>query len=110
MDLIDRINKKMVALIPDPPLPLNAPFLMEVQVASFLEKERALRTVEELKEKGLKPRIDSVTLGDRLWHRIILGPYQDLSEAEKIRQTLKKESPFQPIFIRHYPERTGDDP
>ena len=86
--LIDRINRDLVAQIPDPPCPPVAPFIIEIQVASFKEKKRALQTLKELEGRGLKPRTEAVTLGDHLWHRILLGPYYKVSEAERIRSTV----------------------
>ena len=107
LDLIDRINRKLVEEIPDPPSPPILPFFIEIQVASFLEKEHALRTLKVFKAKGLNPRIETVTLGDRLWHRILLGPYYNLSEAEKVRNTIEQNSQLRPIFIHHYPDWKG---
>ena len=106
VDLISRANRELVAQIPNPPHPPVASFLIEIQVASFLEKEKALKTLSEFKGKGFNPRIEKVTLWDRLWHRIIVGPYYKLSEAEKDKDRIAQNSNFQPVFIHHYPDRT----
>ena len=103
LELANQLNRELVSQIPDPPSPPVSVFFIEIQVGSFLEKARALKTFEELKLKGLKPRIETVKIGDRLWHRLLLGPYYELSEAKKVKESVEQESEFQPIFIYHYP-------
>jgi hypothetical protein len=101
LDLIDRINREFVADIPNPPSPPIAASLLEIQVASFKEKERALKILGEFEGKGFKPWIETVSLGDALWHRVIVGPYSNLPAAEKDRNQIVKNSPFQPIILPH---------
>ncbi|MDY7038264.1 MAG: DUF799 family lipoprotein [Thermodesulfobacteriota bacterium] len=103
LDLIDRLNRILAEQIPEPPGPATLPFFIDIQVASFSERERALKMIKEFDGKGYNPRLETVTLGDRLWHRILLGPYYMLSEAEKIRNAVRQNSKLQPIFIHHYP-------
>jgi hypothetical protein len=99
LDLIDRINREFVADIPNPPSPPISASLLEIQVASFKEKERAMKILKEFEGKGFKPWIEAVSLGDALWHRVMLGPYYNLPAAEKDRNMIAKDSPFQPIII-----------
>ena len=105
LELANRLNMELVSQIPDPPSPPVSVFFIEIQIASFLEKDRALKTFDELKVKGLEPRIETVKIGDRLWHRLLIGPYYELSEAKKVRESVEQNSEFQPIFIYHYPEK-----
>jgi len=109
IELVDRVNRELTEQIPEPPNPPIIPFFVEIQVASFLENRLAQKTLKEFEGKGLSPRIEKVTLGDRLWHRIILGPYHNLPEANKIRERIAQDSQFQPIFIHHYPKREDRD-
>jgi len=109
VDLIERVSRELVAEIPDPPSPPTLSFFVEIQVASFLSEESARKTLEEFQTKGHNTRIETVTLGDRLWHRVLLGPYYEVSEAEKVRETIEQNSQFQPIFIHHYPDRRDRD-
>lgn len=104
VELADSISKKLVDQIPDPPSPSQAPFVIEIQVASFLESKRAQKTLKEFEGKGLRPRIETVKLGDHLWHRVLLGPYYSLKEAKKVRNIVARDTPFQPVFIHHNPE------
>ncbi len=102
LDLIDRLNRELVAEIPNPPLPLVTPLLAEIQVASFLEKSKALETSRRFEREGLRPRIESAVVSDQLWYRILLGPYYDSSEAERIRDRIAGTSQFHPILIHYY--------
>jgi len=110
LDLIDRINRELMELIPDPPSPSPSPYFVEIQIASFLDRELAQKALKELQGQGFSPRVETVMIGDRLWHRILLGPYSDLNEAEKTRETLKKDSKFQPIFLHHNAQRKSPGP
>ncbi|NIA08574.1 MAG: hypothetical protein GWP10_02070 [Nitrospiraceae bacterium] len=103
LDLIDRVNRKLVADIPNPPLPLITPFLAEIQVASFLEKRKAFATSREFEREGLRPKVEAAVISDHLWYRILLGPYYDSSEAKRIRDRIAGTSQFHPILIHYYP-------
>ncbi len=105
LNLIDRLNRELVDQIPDPPLSPSMPCFVEIQVASFLEGGRAVETMKAFEEKGFRSRIQTVSLGERLWHRILLGPYYNPSQAEMDKDRIAKESKFQPILIHHYPAR-----
>lgn len=99
MDLIERTNRAITAKIPDPPAPALGPFSVDIQVASFLDRELALDSVKAFERKGLRPRIETVTRNGRQWHRVLLGPYRDQGEAEGVRKNLTRESGFKPVFI-----------
>ncbi|MFC1579739.1 GNA1162 family protein [Thermodesulfobacteriota bacterium] len=100
--LVDHTCRKLVQEIPDPNGPTPSPFLFDVQVASFLEKDRALKTLKGLEMNGHHPRIETVTLGDRQWHRILLGPFSEISAARKIRDRIATQTPLKPILVHHY--------
>ena len=100
--LIDSTCRELVEQMPEPQSPSPSPFLVDIQVASFLERERALQVLHGLQRKGLSPRLEAVTLGDRRWHRILLGPYRDVSEANKVRDTVAGGSSFHPILVNHW--------
>jgi hypothetical protein len=102
LDLVDRINREFAELIPDPPGPLVSTFFVDIQVGSFLEKGLALKIQQELQDKGLSPRVETVTIGDRTWHRVLLGPYREMAEAEKVRAAVSENPNFKPIYIYHH--------
>ncbi|MFC1820335.1 SPOR domain-containing protein, partial [Thermodesulfobacteriota bacterium] len=104
IELVNRMNRELAGQIPEPPSPTATPYYIEIQVASFLENNRAQKILMDFEGRGLNPRIETVTRGDKLWHRIILGPYFNLQEAEKIKNRIAQNTQFRPIFIHHYPE------
>ena len=109
LELANRLNRELVSQIPDPPSPPVSVFFIEIQIASFLEKGRALRISDEFKLQGHTPRIETVKIGDRLWHRILIGPYYELSEAKKVRESVAQKSEFEPILIYHYPKKSDKE-
>ena len=103
LHLIDRLNRELVAQIPEPPCTSLSGSQIDVQVASFLEEGLAFKTLEELKEKDLSARIEKVSLKGGLWHRVLIGPFFHVSEAREVKKKVLQYSRFQPIFIRHIP-------
>jgi len=102
LDLVERLNREIVEDIPDPPFADTSPYFLDVQVASFLEMEMAVKAKEELRAKEYDVRIDPVKMGDRTYHRLLIGPFSTAEEAEKIRSSLAG-SGFKPILIHHRP-------
>jgi hypothetical protein len=103
LDLIDRLNRELVALIPDPPAPPTSPVLFDIQVASFMEEKRALATSDTFIARGFRSRVEGVILQNQTWYRVLLGPFYNLSEAEQARDRVREQSHFQPILIQHRP-------
>ena len=104
IELVDRVNSELAEQIPEPNSPPVAKHVIEIQVASFLEDERAQQTLKEFEGKGFNTRIETVKLGDRYWYRIILGPYYNQPEADEIKDRIERNTQFKPIFIHYYPE------
>ena len=64
--------------------------LFTIQVASFQDKSRAERLIEELKKKGYKATISTKDLGGKgIWHRIWVGDFDGKEEAVKFLQKLR---------------------
>jgi cell division protein FtsN len=99
--LVDSLTRDFVNQIPAPPAPDVSPGSYELQVASFLEKERARKTADLFVARGVNSRIQIVDIGGKEWHRIILGPYYLLSAAEADRALVTRMSEFIPILIHH---------
>lgn len=104
MDIIERLNRKLVDEIPEPPKADALPFFVEIQVASFQDRTRAEKTKKNIETKGFSPRIETAILGDKQWHRVLLGPYYKVGEAETVKEQISEDTKFQPIYIRHYPK------
>ena len=101
MELIERTNRKLVAEIPDPPNPTISISLIEIQIASFKEKARAMETRNSLNKKGFRARIIPVVIDGQKWHRVIVGPYYKKLEAEKVKREITRDYGLQPTFIYH---------
>ena len=102
-DLVERINRDLANEIPQPSLAPVPVFSLDIQIASFLEKGRAASSVEECKRIGFEPRVETVQVTDRLWYRVLLGPYQELPAAERDKKLIAEKTSFQPIFVHHSP-------
>ncbi len=107
IELVERANRELVRQIPELPAPPFIPYFIEIQVASFLDPERAQQTMKEFQGRGYNPRIETVKIENRIWHRILLGPYYNFPEAEKVRDRIVRNYHFKPIFIHRYPEIPG---
>jgi hypothetical protein len=105
MDLIERLNREIVAEIPDSPMAASTPHFLDVQVGSFLEMGLAEKTREELQGKGYSnARVAPVKMGDRTYHRVLMGPYRESAEAESVKSSLLEKG-FKPILVHHRPEQ-----
>ena len=60
-----------------------------VQVGSFRKEEQAQQYRADLLLKGIEPNIQSVTIKDVTWHRVIIGPINDVDTLNKTRRRLK---------------------
>ena len=98
--LADKVSRAFAEKIPEPQYPPGKSFCVDVQVASFSKKDRALRIVKEFSEKGVGLRIEKVMLKGMVWYRVLAGPYIQ-KEAEKTREMIVSASAFSPILIHH---------
>jgi hypothetical protein len=98
--LVDRLNRDMVAQMPNPALPSAPPTVIEIQVASFKIEERAEHTLRDLQGAGLQSWIRPVKLASGLWYRVFLGPYYGFAEAEAVCERIRRNTAFRPILIR----------
>jgi len=101
LSLVEKACRELAAEIPDPPQPAVSVFIVEIQVASFTEKNRAVKITKDLKSKGYDARIEKVMLSNGAWYRIMLGPYYDKQEAVMSKRRIEKDPRFHPFFI-HY--------
>jgi hypothetical protein len=101
LDLIEGISRDLVAEIPEPAASPGGPLSVDIQIASFLEQNRAAATVEECRRIGFEPRVETVQITDRTWYRVVLGPYKELPSAERDKKLIAEKTKFQPIFVHH---------
>jgi TolB-like protein len=101
ISLVEKACRELAAEIPNPPKPAVSVFIVEIQVASFTDKNRAVKIMKKLKSKGYDAHIEKVMFSNGAWYRIILGPYYDKQEAIISKRRIEKDPRFQPFFI-HY--------
>ena len=104
IELLNRISREMADKIPEPSSPVSALNLIDIQVASFEESERAENALREFEQQGLNVRIETAKVKGNQWHRVILGPYLTQDEAENVKQRIIKSTGYQPIFVHRHSE------
>lgn len=97
--LVDRISRELAADIPEPAASNMDPFHFEIQVASFVDPVRAESTLRRLELEEGKGRIEVVSLEGRIYHRVLVGPFSTMAEAEEVRGRIAGETAFLPIVI-----------
>ncbi len=108
--LVDRANRELVEQIPEPAIfPVDS-YFVDIQVASFTKQDHAEQVLRMFQRQSLNTRIETVTLDDRKWYRIMIGPYYYLPKAHEMRIKIKHETFFEPILVHHYPKAAGWDP
>lgn len=70
--------------------PLSKKGTYVLQVGSFRAFADADRMKARLALQGLQSTIQNVTIDDKAWHRVRLGPYTDLRELEQTRNQLRQ--------------------
>jgi hypothetical protein len=101
LSLVEKACRELADELPDPPKSAVSVIIVDIQVASFTEKNRAIKNMKELKAKGFNARIEKVMLANGAWYRIMLGPFYDQQEAIISKRRIEKDPRFQPFFI-HY--------
>ncbi len=61
-----------------------------LQVGSFQRYEEADSLKAKLALLGVHAHIQTVRVNQDTWHRVRLGPYKDLAEANRVRERLRK--------------------
>ena len=61
-----------------------------LQAGSFQSFTDADRRKAELALLGMESQIQKVTIDDRQWHRVRLGPYDELNDVQRARRKLRK--------------------
>ena len=70
------------------PLPTGGIYVL--QAGSFRIFADADRMKAQLALQGLQAQIQKVTIDDKQWHRVRLGPYTDLKELDQTRRQLRE--------------------
>ncbi|MCQ9206060.1 MAG: SPOR domain-containing protein [Omnitrophica bacterium] len=89
------------SLIKQPFIPLYSKYStgFTIQVASFQNKSKAEKLVEELSSKGYETTIFAKDLGAKgIWHRVLVGDFDAKEDAAMFLQKLKGE--YKNSFIK----------
>ena len=70
-----------------------------LQAGSFQNFRDADRMKAQLALLGMESQIQNVTIDDRRWHRVRLGPFTDFTEAQRVRRRLR-ESDIDALILR----------
>jgi cell division protein FtsN len=71
------------------PAPVNEPGTYVLQAGSFRNMADADRTKATLAMQGVESRIQQVTIDEDTWHRVRIGPFDDLAQLEQMRRKLR---------------------
>ena len=88
---VDELSQYMVDRIPSPQFIEQGIYQCELQVGAFLEDKRAQVLVKRLEDKGYKPFIRNNRDDRGLWHRVLMGPYDDHEKVALLRARIHKE-------------------
>lgn len=69
---------------------VQEPGIYELQAGSFTEATDADRRRAELALQGIESRIQRVAVDDKTYHRVRIGPIDDLDELNQIRGQLRQ--------------------
>lgn len=75
-------------------------YAYEIQVASFRKASSAKRLVRKLRASG-HPALLRSNRDDRgIWHRVLVGPYESLQEAQRVSNKIRQQSGSKPTINR----------
>jgi cell division protein FtsN len=71
-----------------PQAPVSEPGTYVLQAGSFRNVTDADRVQATLALQGIESRIQQVTIDEDTWHRVRIGPFDDLAQLDQMRQKL----------------------
>ena len=76
---------------PDTPqAPVSEPGTYVLQAGSFRNAADADRVQATLAMQGIESRIQQVTIDEDTWHRVRIGPFDDLAQLDQMRKKLRE--------------------
>ena len=72
----------------------------QLQVASFLNSGEAERAVRRLRWKGYHPSVVKVKSMERSWHRVLVGSFSLLKEAQETKARIQETLGFTPLITQ----------
>ncbi len=72
----------------------------QVQVASFSTPREAQQVARLLRDKGYRPAIAETTGTPQVWHRVLVGPFPSMHEAQQVSVEIQKILRLTPLVVR----------
>jgi cell division protein FtsN len=69
--------------------PVQAPGVYVLQAGSYATLAEADRVKAQLALLGIRSQIQKITVDERAYHRVRIGPIEDLGELNRVRQRLR---------------------
>lgn len=92
---------------PSQPARESTSLVYYVQVASFRDEERARKLAERLKGRGYPAKVVSKVIMNRgVWHRVLMGPFGNKTEANEKVAAIKKSEKLRPIVLSEKREKS----
>lgn len=88
---VDDLTRTLAGRIPAPDAPeaLASTYQYELQVGAYLDHQLALDQRHVLKSMGYPAAVHTELHQKAIWHRVMVGPYRNESEALQVRKQLE---------------------
>lgn len=71
-----------------------------VQVAAFSQPGEAQQVAQQLRNEGFQPIVVTAATDDRLWHKVLLGPFPSREIAQKTGVRVQQRLHLSPMIVR----------
>ena len=80
--------------------PIERPGVYVLQAGSYRKQEEADRIAAQLKKLGIDSTVQRVAVDEDVWHRVRIGPINDLTELNRLRARLRSAEFNEALVIR----------
>jgi cell division septation protein DedD len=77
-----------------------APDRYRVQVAAFSQAGEAQQVAQRLRDEGFRPMVVTAVTDERLWHKVLLGPFPSLDVAQETGVRVQQRLHLSPLIVR----------
>lgn len=71
-----------------------------VQVAAFSKQDEAQHVARRLRDEGFRPMVVIAATDERLWHKVLLGPFPSLDIARETGVRVQQRLHISPMIVR----------